>query len=530
MKPSESPCTASAARAILPVLFGATSLFALPALALPAISVQGALRSAAGLPVADGAYLLGVRLYANKDAAKHLWNEDTQVKVVAGLFAVTLGEASNKPPEPALFAQNPDMWLGVQVQAEGELPRVPLGAVPYSYVAQAALDLQCSGCVGSEDLAANAVTSDKVAFAYAASSAKGGAATDVACVGCVGVEDIEGAVLAPYAKTEALPAVAQSGSYKELKNLPVLAKLGASCGTGLYLRGLNADGSHECVAGKDNGFVDIESAQTLSGAKTMTSTLKLVPAVGPALVADGNVGVGFAAPGGLGDGSTYKMLEVHQVAAGGTNGGLIGLTSANLTDGTVGGAVVFGTRGTTNADKRLAIAVAFNDGDNSATGVPKGRLALYTSDGKSANNPRLTITSDGKVGIGTTSPGTQLEVAGSVRAENINRAVWSTNKAGSYDLRKIFDDARTAGMVPGVYDCVLRTDNGAHWTGRRFTAALNFYIGNGSYAHKFHGVLDVQAGPGGCSAGLTAFDAGGTFSFDPGNCSQTIGLVCNRLF
>ncbi|MSP92785.1 MAG: hypothetical protein EXR79_13435 [Myxococcales bacterium] len=335
-------------------------------------------------------------------------------------------------------------------------------------------------------------------------------------------------MLAPYAKTEALPAVAQSGAYKELKGLPILAKLGASCGTGLYVRGLLADGSSECVAGKDNGFVDIDSAQTLTGAKTLTSTLKLAPAAGPALVADGHVGVGTAAPGGLGDGSTYRMLEVHQGAAGGTNGGLIGLTSTNLADGTVGGAVIFGTRGTTHAEKRLAIAVAFNEGANDPAGVPTGRLALYTSDGKSANNPRLTITSDGRVGIGTTAPTTQFEVAGSVRADNFNRAVWSTNKAGSYDLRKVFDDARAAGMTPGVYDCVLRTDNGAHWTGRRFTASVNFYMGNGGYPHKFHNVSDVQAGPDGCSAGLTAFDAAGTFSFDPGTCSQTIGLVCNR--
>ena len=109
-------------------------------------------------------------------------------------------------------------------------------------------------------------------------------------------------------------------------------------------------------------------------------------------------------------------------------------------------------------------------------------------------------------------------------------AIWSTGTAGQYSLRKIFDTARTGGLVLGGYDCVLRTNNAAHWTGRRFTAAVTYYKNNSGHPHKFHNVIDVQASTSGCSAGLTSFTSStGAFSFTPGNCYQAISLVCNRI-
>lgn len=113
---------------------------------------------------------------------------------------------------------------------------------------------------------------------------------------------------------------------------------------------------------------------------------------------------------------------------------------------------------------------------------------------------------------------------------NPKTTIWNTSTDGSYSLRTIFDNARIGGLPHGVYDCVLRTNNEAHWTGRRFVAAVNLYTGSDSYPHKFHDVVDIQAGPAGCSGGLTSFDGStGTFSFVSGNCIQAIKLVCTDI-
>jgi subtilisin-like proprotein convertase family protein len=61
--------------------------------------------------------------------------------------------------------------------------------------------------------------------------------------------------LSVFAKNAELAAVAFSGKYADLTDLPTLPKLGASCGTGLVLRGLKGDGSYDCVSGA-NGPID----------------------------------------------------------------------------------------------------------------------------------------------------------------------------------------------------------------------------------------------------------------------------------
>jgi hypothetical protein len=124
-----------------------------------------------------------------------------------------------------------------------------------------------------------------------------------------------------------------------------------------------------------------------------------------------------------------------------------------------------------------------------------------------------------------------MQVDGYISSKNLREVIWSTGSAGNYSLRTIFDAARTAGLEPGLYDCVLRTTNGAHWNGYRFTAALNYYIGWPAYTHYFHNVYAVHAGTSGCSTSIYSFDGStGAFSFTPGNCVQTVHLVCSNLW
>ena len=138
------------------------------------IAMQGALRSAAGGPVTDGNYAVGIALYDGPKGGLPLFVEKfLSVPVKSGVFAVELGVLDpTKKLDDALFAAAADKsarWVGVAVGADPELPRVRLRAQPYAVRARfAALakGLQCTGCVQAM----------QVGFAYAGSKTKGGPA------------------------------------------------------------------------------------------------------------------------------------------------------------------------------------------------------------------------------------------------------------------------------------------------------------------------------------------------------------------
>jgi hypothetical protein len=106
-----------------------------------------------------------------------------------------------------------------------------------------------------------------------------------------------------------------------------------------------------------------------------------------------------------------------------------------------------------------------------------------------------------------------------------------TNTAGRYDIGDIFDKARNDGLTAHLYECVLMTDNGAHWKGRAFMVIANHYTDSThpGYPHRIMDVVDLDAGSSGCSQGLTNFVVTGDtgyFDFNPGSCIQTVTLAC----
>lgn len=91
--------------------------------------------------MADGKYVVTVRLYASADAKQALWEEvHPIVPVTGGLFALTMGGSPvAKAPLPvAALAAKEAPWVGVQVSDDGELSRVQLRAVPYALRAASA--------------------------------------------------------------------------------------------------------------------------------------------------------------------------------------------------------------------------------------------------------------------------------------------------------------------------------------------------------------------------------------------------------
>jgi cysteine-rich repeat protein len=210
------------------------------------VAVQGALSNNAGGAAPDGGYDAVFRLYDAEFNGKELWVEGTQPVVVkGGLFSHLLGD--KKPLDPKLFAQANEVWFGMQIQGEPELPRRRLLAVPLALRTALAEGLDCSGCV-------------KLAHLDPGLLAPFVKTTDLAKVAVSGkFEDLQGgpdlsgyaksADLSAYAKFADLSDVAKSGAYGDLEGAPALAKVGASCGTGLVMKGIKADGSYECVQG-----------------------------------------------------------------------------------------------------------------------------------------------------------------------------------------------------------------------------------------------------------------------------------------
>lgn len=177
------------------------------------IPVQGALLTPGGGPVADGQYTVTFRLFAAEQFGNPLWSEGpVQVSVQHGLFSVTLG--TKTPLGPDTFQGLAQAWLGVQVGGDPEIPRKSLQSVPFSLRAALAEGLDCSGCIQLKHLGPD--------------------------------------VLKGFAKSQDLANVAFTGSFSDLSNKPVLAKIGTACGTGLVVHGIGADGSLQCVA---NGSV-----------------------------------------------------------------------------------------------------------------------------------------------------------------------------------------------------------------------------------------------------------------------------------
>ena len=116
------------------------------------------------------------------------------------------------------------------------------------------------------------------------------------------------------------------------------------------------------------------------------------------ILTNGNVGIGTTSPDQTGYG--YKTLTIM----GGTTAGYAGvlelLTPSTNANGQNLGIVSFGSGGTRNA----LIGAVRQSGNNNA------KLQFWTAAGANGVENRMTIDADGKVGIGTDSPGAKLEV------------------------------------------------------------------------------------------------------------------------
>ncbi len=236
----------------------------------PYAAVEAVLSSSGGGAAADGNYSATFALL-DGPGGKVVWTEtEGALAVKGGQFQYTLG--SKTPLSAGLFSG--DRWLQLQIGTDPPLQAMPIRSVALALRAAVAEAVDCTGCIKAGQLDASVTqgfvkTTDLQGYAKASDLSGYAKLADLSSY--AKLADLSGyaktADLTDYVKATSLAkvagtgsyadltgkpslaTVAASGSYADLTNKPALPKLGDSCGTGLVMKGIKADGSYECVAG-----------------------------------------------------------------------------------------------------------------------------------------------------------------------------------------------------------------------------------------------------------------------------------------
>lgn len=122
------------------------------------IAYQGYLTDLSGKPLANGRHELVFSLYDGASVSNSTWTETQSVVTTDGVFSTMLG--ANTALRTDIFEKLRDAHLGIAVDGDNEAtPRQQLGSVPFAIVANTAgiaQDLDCTGCVTADHLAADA--------------------------------------------------------------------------------------------------------------------------------------------------------------------------------------------------------------------------------------------------------------------------------------------------------------------------------------------------------------------------------------
>ena len=139
-----------------------TALVLAPLVATAAVPttmpLHGVLRDQAGVLVEQGTFEVTFTLYDGETSDSVIWSETwPELAVNGGAFSVVLG--SVVPLTPNVFVDVAEAWMGISVAGEPELPRRPMGADAFAFVAghaesaDTASSIQCSGCIPKSALA-----------------------------------------------------------------------------------------------------------------------------------------------------------------------------------------------------------------------------------------------------------------------------------------------------------------------------------------------------------------------------------------
>ena len=282
------------------------------------LQVDGALRTAGGGPVSDGQYVFTAGLYAAEKGGDAIWKEGPfAIGVFGGRFSRVLG--ADKALDAKVLAGASQLWLGLEVAPDPELPRVPLHAVLYARHAELAAGLACSGCVGAAHIDDGAISANKVGFTYAGAKTKGGPANvalDLQCTGCVGLGELKidgdldlggNALKAKAVVAASVAATTFVGDGSQLSGIQI--PTGNCAKAGEVVKGINKDGSLKCVAAMDPAGLPKDGLDEISNGQLSTEFVDSDSSDKPVPIPDNNP-IGVASVIEVPDRGIAKTLTV----------------------------------------------------------------------------------------------------------------------------------------------------------------------------------------------------------------------------
>jgi len=149
------------------------------ALAQYTLSQQGRLLSSGDHAVPPGLHQFTVKFYTVQSGGSAIAGVTPTVvttNVANGVFTVPIAIAN--ATEMSKFVEALPSWVGVQIDSDSELPRIPLRDVPFALIARKALALTCSGCVSSGEITDATIVNGDMAGATAFGSVQNNLGTE----------------------------------------------------------------------------------------------------------------------------------------------------------------------------------------------------------------------------------------------------------------------------------------------------------------------------------------------------------------
>jgi hypothetical protein len=497
------------------------------------LNYQGYLADASDSSAVTGTLSMTFRLFDSETKGAQLWSEThAAVEVSGGLFQVFLGSVTSFPD--GLFDGTP-MWLQTEVGAELLAPRKPLVSTAYSHRANSAemlldytltdLDdrwvnegqansvtgaMVANGEIVDDDVSATAdIAPSKIAgTAWTADNDGPGSGLNADMVDgqqaadFIGMSDLDHLDAADGDPADAVYVDDDGnvgiGTTTPATGLEINGSVTATTyyGDGSHLTGISGTSDGDWTINGDDVYH--ETGNVGIGLTIPTARLDVAgttrignpvasftSAVGlgiiaedatynsfPLIVLDSDTAPILYARGngkvGIGTDSPDATLEVNYDNASSSTPAIV-INNANASGQS---ALEFRFADTPDARLRIAATGGFHIGT-----VTSADLNLQTN-----NTQRLHITGDGKVGIGTGSPGKLLDVAGGIRGDTLS--LGSSAKAGVDGQIFMYRDGSGTAIVNIEDD---GNDGGALWlrdaSGHTHASINPDYDGDGGYLY-----------------------------------------------
>jgi len=434
------------------------------------LNTQGVLRDGTGHSVADGTYAITFRIWNAVTGGTAVYEQVSSVVVTNGVYNVELGSLDDPLN---MLNSSESYWLGVEVASDGEMtPRHKLNVSPYEFAKLTGdqnvfpgvgnvgigtlsprfpLDLSSGGVKlkispgttgNASGLLNNGYHNDLLMGSFLDGSvghgfiSTGYGYSRKFSIGTASESAISSATFVPNFTVIANGRVgigtASPATTLDVRNATPIITVGTSEGTGgsLYL-GNSAHGvKRNYSEGNDVGLYTTNADIYMSGAGASTNYFVLKNS--------GNVGIGTSSP--------TKQLTINSsdnTAALSIGGDLSNEEWTGIQMG----------YGANDANTYHKVGIFYKR----VVGYALGSLIFATdntSDDSNVdiNDARMTITRAGKVGIGTTSPGYELDVNGSIRLNSSHLIYNSANAVINWGGGNLYFRTNTTIGNPGSYD------------------------------------------------------------------------------